>query len=81
MLLLLQATPLPIGLALADRFGCFCLEQEDVWFQGDCLSRPNADMESLICSYVGFMTPSRTNGLTPNLVFFSTSSYFGSGLI
>jgi len=50
MLLLLQTTPLPIGLALADRFGCFCLEQEDVWFQGVCLSRPTADKESLICS-------------------------------
>ena len=49
MLLLLQATPLSIGLALAGRFGCLCVEQEDVWFQGVCLSSPDADKEKPIC--------------------------------
>ena len=45
MLLLLQVAPLSVGLALAGRSWCLCLEQEDVWFQGVCLSRPEADKE------------------------------------
>ena len=45
MLLLLQAAPLSVGLALAGRSWCLCVEQEDVWFQGVCLSSPDADKE------------------------------------
>ena len=62
MLLLLQVTPLSVGLALAGRSWCLCLEQEDVWFQGVCLSSPDADKE-ICCGPLG---PARQPLVYPN---------------